>query len=431
MPESEPTRRSFAVLRSFWTEAGRTAARNLTWLAVWTLLTQLGALGSVCLLTEGLGKERFGIFSFAVALQAFAYTIGCAGVKQVVVREGARRPEMHDAMMASHLVLTAVSSIVVATLILTGLGVASRSDSLSRGECWLIGTFAIGNVANCVTIMPFFDVQHRQPASAFVRFATELVALGAIWRMAATGTLSLASVGVVYASKWTVSAVVHYAYYHWRFARVRFRFVAGHLRAMIRSSWPLLVSGLLLMVPFTSGVFFVRAYHGPADTAIFGLAVQVATAYLIFGTIGVRIVQPHIAGRYGLDRSFVGKLMLFTVGYLGALLAAAWGGATLVITFVLAPEYRAATWPTLLVLVGVALFTVGRILAMYLVVLHRERTEMVCQLAATLAYVTGCVLLVPPYSYTGAAAMAVIANALGTGLTLFALMRSRAETRNE
>ncbi len=409
------------MLRSFWTEAGRTAARNLAWLGAWTLLTQLCSLGSVFLLTEGLGKEGFGIFSFAVALQAFAYTIGCAGVKQVVVREGAREPGSLDRVMASHLALTLGCAAAVAVAVIAGVNMVSTSTA----ERWLIVIFAIGNVANCVNIIPFFDVHHRQPESAFVRFAVEAAALAVIWRMHEAGPLALTPVALVFAGKWTLGTVLHYALYHWRVARLRFHYAADHARAMARSSWSLMVSGLLLMVPFTSGVFFVRAYHGAGDTAIFGLATQVATAYLLFGAIGVRIVQPHIAGRYGLDGRFVRKLALFSAVYLGALLAAAWGGAAVVIVLLLAPEYRAATWPTFLVLVAVAIITVGRIVAMYLVVLHRERIDMACQFVATLAYLAGCVLLVPAHSYWGAAAMAVVANAVGTGLMLVSLVLLR------
>jgi O-antigen/teichoic acid export membrane protein len=177
-----------------------------------------------------------------------------------------------------------------------------------------------------------------------------------------------------------------------------------------------MAAGLVAVVPFSSGVFFVRAMRGDADTAILGLALQVANAYLIFTTLGQRIVRPHIAGPFGLDWSFLRKLALFNAGFLGGLLVLAWAGAAVFITFFLTADFRAAIVPMSLLLIGALFTALGRVGSVYLVVLQSERSLMLASGIAAAVYVLGCLFLVPWLSYTGAALMTLLASVLGTGL---------------
>jgi len=139
----------------------------------------------------------------------------------------------------------------------------------------------------------------------------------------------------------------------------------------------------------------------------------------------VRLLQPHIAGRYGQTWAFLKKLTLFSTAYLGSLLLVVWLGAGLAITILLPAEYHDAVWPATLMLLGAALAAVGRIGAMYLVVLRRENDELRCQFAATIIYLVGCAVLVPQYSYYAAAFMLFAANLSGDVFMLVTLLISR------
>ena len=68
-----------------------------------------------------------------------------------------------------------------------------------------------------------------------------------------------------------------------------------------------MLSGLVGMIPLTSGIFFVWWFHGEDDAGIYGLVQQIAVAYMASCAIGTRILQPHIAGPYGHMRSFIKK----------------------------------------------------------------------------------------------------------------------------
>ena len=85
--------------------------------------------------------------------------------------------------------------------------------------------------------------------------------------------------------------------------------------AMLRSAWPITLTGLVVLVPFNAGIFFVRYFHGSEEAARFGVALQVANAYFLFAGLGTRTLFPHISGPFGTERSFCRQAR--TIGAVG------------------------------------------------------------------------------------------------------------------
>jgi O-antigen/teichoic acid export membrane protein len=400
-------------------EAGWRAAKKLGWLIVYTLLTHLCLAYAVIVLTADLGRERFGILTFALSVQSYLFLLGCLGVKEVVVREAARHPEQLDRITASHLVITGSCSGLVCLLTLAGAALAPISDA----ERLLLAVLACGNIAGCVNILPLFDVHHQQPFSAAITLATELGALLAILVLHQTGRADLPAVGAAFAAKWTASAGGHYLAYHRWVRPVRLTFSLAHVRALLPSCWPLVLSALVARVPFSSGPLFVRCFRGEGDTAVFGIAAQVATAYLLFAMAGNRIFQPHMAGRAGLSKDFIGKLALSVGLFLGLLLVGAFAAGSLAIVFLLGPQYRPALTPMAILLAGTFVFCLGNVASNYLVILRHEKGKLSADFGASVAYVVGCLVTVPWLSYTGAALAMAAASLIGTAM-IFASLRA-------
>ena len=78
--------------KSFFTPAGRQAAANFAWMLAGRIISQTCLVGVILLLTRALGREQFGIFATALALQGYIVLLATAGMPAVVVREAVRRP---------------------------------------------------------------------------------------------------------------------------------------------------------------------------------------------------------------------------------------------------------------------------------------------------------------------------------------------------
>jgi O-antigen/teichoic acid export membrane protein len=399
-----------ALIRSYRTPAGKQAAWNLGVLVVLTTLTQAAAVLTLLLLTNGLGPAGFGVLSFALALQPYLHLAGTLGTGLVLFREGVREPEQLDAITTAY-----QATGLAGSLLAGGLTVAiAFCAPISPAERGLISLIAAGNVAACLALAPLFDVHHRQPLAGAIGLAVEAAALAAVFALVRTGTLTLLSVGVVFALKWWVITAGQYVLYHLMIRPLRPAFDGDRLRRMIRSSLPLAGSTMIAWLPANAGVFFVRLFRGDADAGVFGLASQVAGAYLMFSYLAIRILQPHIAGPYGLDRSFLRKLLIFAGLFLVLLSLAGFAVGAGVILFLLAPEYRSALVPLAVLLGAAALLSAGVLASSYLVVLHRERTVLAAHVLSAVVYVAGIVVLVGPLANLGAAMAAVLAAGCGT-----------------
>jgi O-antigen/teichoic acid export membrane protein len=399
-----------AVVRPYLTAAGKQAAWNLTALVLLTALTQAAAVGMLLLVTNHLGAANFGVFAFAMSLQPYLALVGTLGTGLILFREGVREPDHLDAITTVYQVVSFMGALLVGGITASVACLAP----VSAAEQGLICLLTVGNVAACIALMPLFDVHHRQPLAGVIGLAAELATLLAIWLLARAGELGLVSLGVVFACKWWVMTAAQYVVYHLAIRPLRLAFRKERFRRMLRSSIPLAGSTLIAGLPANAGVFFVRWFREDAEAGVFGIASHAAAAYLMFSYLAIRILQPHIAGPYGLDHRFLRKLVLFAGAFLAVLYLGGYLTAGGVILFLLTSDYRAALLPMAVMLVAAVVLSVGVLASSYLVVLHRERTVLKAQLSATVVYVGGSILLVPVLGSLGAATAAALAAGWGT-----------------
>jgi O-antigen/teichoic acid export membrane protein len=413
-----------ASLRPGLSLAGPAPYGRLGWLTAATALGQLLALVGVLFLTGGLGPEGFGAFQVALTLQFYLQILAGGGFRVVVIREIVRTPQDEDRVATAYLILTAASGAFVGLVTLAGAALLE----LPVQQQTLFVLVATGNLAASINLMALFDAHHKQPRCAAITLVMELFAVIALTILSLADHLTLTTAGAVFAGKWTLTTVGQFLVYHLTVQRLSLRFSLTHVVLLWRAGWPLMGAALVGSIPLRSGVFFVGSDRGDADAAILALGVQIASVYLLFATLANRVLQPLLLGRRGSDANFLRGLALFLVLFLGGLWFLAFGGMIVIVMWVLRSDYRAAIIPGALLLLGAAVIALGDTTATYLVAWERGRTVMLARVGAALAYSAGCLILVPAFSYNGAAAMTLASAVLGTVTILLALragLRSR------
>ncbi len=403
------------LVRSYMTSAGRTAARNLIWLGLLSVLGQTCALGVVFLLTSALGRPVFGIVASALTFQSYLLKLGCVGIKQITVREAAQHPDRLDTTSTSHFVIAGTSSSLVGILATVVVWVIGWGEFDERV---LLTILALGNVAACLNIRPLLDAQHQQPKAAGMTFLSELLAMLAIGYLYRTEQLSLPAIGLVFSVKWLVACVGQHLFYHFTVRRIRWCYSGSNVRLILASSWPIMLTLLITAIPMTSGVFLVRSMIGDDETAILGLAQQVAVAYIMLLGLCSRIVEPHIAGPYGLHRGFLKKLILFVAVLSVVLLGLAVAAVYVLLNHLINQQYESALMPICLMLVAGVTVNVGRIGSMYLVVLHRETSVFRANAIAAILFGLLAICLIPSFGALGSSVASALAVIVGTFIIL-------------
>jgi len=413
-------------LEPYQTDAGRAAGRTLVLLSLLVAVTQFVSVTRVFLLTRGLGSDLFGVFAVGLALRGYLSAVGVFGVNRVMIRDGARNPALLDVVATSYFVITSAASLTLFALVV----VATAWAPLKHSERLMIWLLAAGNVADCVNLRSLFDIHHRQARSAAITACCEVAGLALIIAAYLTERLSLPLVGGIYAGQWTAACIGQYLVYHRTVKRWRWSFSAEHIRQSLNSSWPLVLSGVIAVLPMTSGVFFVRWWHDNTDAAILGLAQQISGAYAMCAMSATTILQPHIAGQYGMTGGFFKKLVGFFIAFHAALFALAALGTTVLIVMFLEPVYYAAIVPTLILLVGRVLNSAQGIGGMYAITRSLERLLLVVNGTRATLFVVGCVLLVPYGSYLASVCLSTLAAACGLTLIIWIVGRRIVEEKS-
>jgi O-antigen/teichoic acid export membrane protein len=375
--------RARGFVRAYDTPAGRQALRNLIGLGGCTAISQACGLGVLLVLANGLPPGEFGVYVFATNVLVYAVAVGGVGLVNVVVRDLNLRPEHSDATTTGFLVITAAGALIAGAVMAVAAEIAPVR-SIERHMLLVVGAVA---VPMCLNLAPLYDAHHRQALSAALGIPGDLLMLAGVASLQGAGLLTAPGAGLFLLGKHLLTAIAQATVYHRRVRPFRWVWDRGRTAALLRSGRFMVITGLVYMVPLHGGVILARLCRGEHDAGLYGLALHVGTAYLIVGTLVLRIVQPHIAGPYGLDRLFVRKLL----AAIGGILLAAWlagvGAAWALAYRLLDRAYAPAFGPMVVLLTTAAVAIATGVANLYLLRAHRERVLQAAYAGGAVVYV--------------------------------------------
>ncbi|MFG0296591.1 MAG: oligosaccharide flippase family protein [Maioricimonas sp. JB045] len=402
-----------SVVRStvapYLTPSGRQAAWNLGWMMAGTVVGQACGMIATLVFANSLGRERWGVVATGLSVQGYMLIVSGVGARPVLVREIALRPDHCAEAATAYLVTTAAASLSVS--ILAALGVLLIP--MGSGERSLLLILAIGNVLASLTFTPLFDAFHRQARVGVITAGVEISFLAMLSWLVRSGDMTVQAAGIYFACKWGVQSVLLAI----DFCRSVQSFSPALDSDLLSRFWravvPVTVSSLAGTVPITGGVLLVRAMLGAESAGVMGLATLVLQAFLMFGAVANRIMQPHINGRFGLSRSFIRKLSMFYCGYFLMLLVLALVGTAIVVHWLLSEDYSGVGLLVALLMPGALALSASRIVAMYLLALHREVETQTVFVSVAVIHVVVAAGLIRVASVQGAAWAFVLSSVLG------------------
>jgi O-antigen/teichoic acid export membrane protein len=331
---------------------------NTGWLAADRVLRMALAVLVGAWIARYLGPSSYGTFNFALAWVALFTPLAALAHERMVVRELVERPQRAGPVLGSAAALRLIGGAIGAPAAIVGVALLRPGDHLSLALVAILSLIMIVQPLGVIELWYQARVRTRDAVVALTAAAllsavlkVALIVSGAPLRAFAWAWVAEVMLGGLALA--IVSRRREGSLGAWRLDR-------NEGRTLLRDSWPLVLSGAMILIYMRIDMVMLRQMTPPAELGAYAAAVKLVEGWYFLPTAVVASLFPSIVeARQGDTALFTRRLQRLY----GAMAAA--GYAVAIPTCILAPwlvrllygpGYDAAA-PLLAVLVWSLLFT--------------------------------------------------------------------------
>lgn len=241
-----------------------------------------------------LGPEQFGLFNFASAFVGMFGAIAGLGLQGVVVRDLVREPSSKEEILGSAMALQLIGGFVAYGLILATIFWLRPDDALAKTIVAILGStmlFKASEVAVC-----WFESHVLSKFTVWVQNGTFLIFASIKVLLILKGAPLIAFVWATMAEGMAV-ALMMLIVLGMRGPRVRqLRMKIARAKTLFVDSWPLLLSGVAVMIYMKIDQIMVGQMIGDEAVGIYSAAVKISEVWYFVPMAIVSSVFPAILG---------------------------------------------------------------------------------------------------------------------------------------
>jgi PST family polysaccharide transporter len=239
-----------------------------------------------------LGPEQFGLMNYAIAFVALFATIANLGLNNIVVRDLVQDPASADTTMGTSFVLSVLGGFSAFCLSLLAISYVKPDDELAKFIVLLLSLLMIFKATDVVRYWFESQVQSKYVvwmengtflvfvAVKIILIVAEAPLLAFIWALFAEGLLVATGLMIVYALQGgQINA--------WKTQISR-------AKNLIKDSWPLILSGLTIMIYMRIDQIMLGQIMGNESVGIYSAAVKISEVWYFIPMTIVASVFPSI-----------------------------------------------------------------------------------------------------------------------------------------
>lgn len=221
-----------------------------------------------------LGPENYGILSYAQALIALLSPLAILGLANIVVRELVRRPDATNDLLGSAFALRLLGGFAAWTLANVLVGWFRPDDTLTRLVVLVLG---FAHVLHATEVVKYwFESQVRSKYVVWMTNALIPLAAGAKVILILQGASLMAFVWVYFATA-VATAVGFLLLHHFKAGSlIQWRASLSGMGALLRDSWPLILSGVAIMVYMRIGAVMLGQMADDRAVGIYSAALKIS-----------------------------------------------------------------------------------------------------------------------------------------------------------
>ena len=382
----------------------RTVARNTSVQAGADILGKLASLAFFVVMARELGQEGFGAFTFALSLALLTTAFAGFGLDDLIARDVSRDPAVAPRLVTDAL-LARTTSALAAAAVAVGIAWLGGSSPEVQLAVALLGLAAALDTVGKVFQATFQGLDDLRPVAATMLIQRVFTAVvGVALLLAGAGVVAMAAVylaGMVLAQSYVALRLVRHG------VRPERRLSVARSATLVRASAALGVAVVLDTVLFRVDATMLAFMKTEADVGIYGAAYRLLESTLFLSWAFVAALMPTLSRLSPATSPSVGEVYEVGTKLILAILLPIGAGfvvfAEPVVDLLYGAEYEEAVSAVRLLGGAAGLYGIAYLSASTLIAQRRQ---------AVLPWATGAVLavnvvlnllLIPEYSYDGAA----------------------------
>ncbi len=247
---------------------------NTGWLFFDRFLRLVGGLFIGVWVARYLKPAQYGLLSYSGAFVALFSAIASLGLDGIVIRDIVKEPEYKEVILGSAFILKLCGGLAAFILTMTAILVLRPNDHLMH---WLVGITSLGTIFQAVDVIDLsFQSQVRSKYTVYAKnsayIASSLIKIVLIvikapliyFAWVATIEIVMGSLGLLLAYRISGGLVSS-----WRRS-----YEVG--KKLILDSWPLIFSGIVIMVYMRIDQIMIGEIVGPSEVGVYSVAVRLS-----------------------------------------------------------------------------------------------------------------------------------------------------------
>ncbi len=374
-----------------------------------------------------LGPEQFGAFNFAIAFVALFGALATLGLDGIVVRDIVREPEKKYEILSSTFILKLCGGIVAFLISLAAIFLMRPVESQTH---WLVGIIAAGMIFQSFDAIDLWfqsQVQSKYTViaknSAFVTLALVRVVL-ILTKAPLTAFAWAALVEII-----TGAAGLVLFYLKQQPFAALWRPKIDTTRRLVKESWPLILSGLAVMIYMRIDQIMLAQMIGNTEVGLYSAALRFSEIWYFIPIVIVSSVMPFLThARLESKELYFQRLQqlfnnLVRIAYIIALPMTFI--SSFLVTSLYGPAYSRAglilaihIWSAVFVFIGVGM-------SPWMINEGMMRYSLIQTIGGALANIALNIILIPRYGAVGAAISTLISQMIASFFSNFIVPRLR------
>jgi len=245
---------------------------NAGWLTFDRIFNLLIALLVGVWVARYLGPEQYGLLSYAGAFVALFAPIATLGLGNIVIREVVNNPNKKDELLGTAFFMMLVASILTFILSLLFIFLARPDNAL---VLVLVSLIAASTIFRSFDIIdPWFQSQVKSKFTVIAKNTAFLITsiIKVILILINAPLITFAGVLLVDAIIGAIAMIIVYKVDNQSITAWKFRFNLA--KSLLRDSWPLILSGIAVMVYMRIDQIMLGQLLGDSSVGIYSVAVK-------------------------------------------------------------------------------------------------------------------------------------------------------------